>query len=222
VIGDKPADDLMPASALHSGTMMLPTHVLAGLALATSLVALAPPEVAPAALVGAVLGSVLPDLDLYAGHRRTLHFPTGYVLAAGAAGLAAVLVPTPPLAFAAFLLGAAALHCRMDRYGGGLELRPWEGRSERAVYDHVRGHWRRPKRWIAYDGAPGDLAVSALLALPLLFVHGTPWRVLVSGTLVVAVTYALLRRRLANLAPTVFEYAPEPVREYVPDRYGER
>jgi hypothetical protein len=221
-MSDKPADGLISASALLSGTMMLPTHVLAGLAVATSLVALAPPEIAPAALAGAVLGSVLPDLDLYAGHRRTLHFPTGYVLAAGAVALGAALVPTPALAFAAFLLGGAALHCRMDRYGGGLELRPWERNSERAVYDHVRGHWRRPKRWIAYDGAPGDLAVAALLALPLLFVHGTPWRVLVSVTLVVGLTYALLRRRLATLAPTVVEYAPAPVREYVPDRYGER
>jgi len=206
--------------------MMLPTHVLAGLAVGAALLGLLPGE-APAwlgqvALVGVAAGSILPDLDIYAGHRRTLHYPNLYVAGVGLVGVAAFVWPTPLLAALAFVLLGAALHCRMDRYGGGLELRPWEGTSDRAVYDHVRGRWRTPKRWIPYDGAPGDLALAGVLGLPLLFVLGTEGRTVVALALGVAVTYALLRRRLANLAPAVVAFAPDPVTGYVPDRYRER
>ena len=72
---------------------MLPTHALAGMALALP-VALVAPEYAPAALAAGFVGGVLPDLDLYTGHRKTLHFPTYYSVL-GAGGLvAAVSSPT--------------------------------------------------------------------------------------------------------------------------------
>lgn len=200
--------------------MMLPTHVLAGLLLALPLVVL-DPSLAPAALAGAVAGSVLPDLDLYAGHRRTLHYPTGYVLLAGVLGLLALIRPAPILVGIAVAALGAALHCRMDRYGGGLELRPWEGRSERAVYDHVRGEWRVPRRWIAYDGAPADLALASLLAAPsLVAFDGTP-RLLATAALAVGIVYATLRRYLADVAPRAVGVIPEPYDGYVPERYRE-
>lgn len=200
--------------------MMLPTHALVGLAIAAPLVALSP-DLAPVALAGALAGSVLPDLDLYAGHRRTLHYPVGYTVAAAAVGLAALVLATPLLVAAAFLLGGAALHCRMDRYGGGLELRPWENSSDRAVYDHYRGRWRRPKRWIRYDGAPEDVLLAVGLGGPLLVVLHGPFRWVVAGALLVGVAYGILRRRLANLAPIVFGSVPSSVENRVPERYRE-
>ncbi|MFD1567291.1 metal-dependent hydrolase [Halolamina litorea] len=198
--------------------MMLPTHAIAGLAVAAPLLVLAP-EQAPAALTGALIGGVLPDLDLYAGHRRSLHYPTGYALAAVPAVGGAWLLGTPIAVGLAFLLVAAALHCRMDRYGGGLELRPWMGTSERAVYDHVRGRWRRPKRWVRYDGAPEDVLLLGTLAVPLAAVLPKPFHWVAAAALLIGGTYSLLRRRLASLAPTVFENVPEPAAAYVPDRY---
>lgn len=198
--------------------MMLPTHALVGLAVAAPLVVLAP-DLATPALAGALVGSVLPDFDLYAGHRRTLHYPTGYAIAAVPAVVAAAVLTTPVLVGIAFLLLGATLHCRMDRYGGGLELRPWEGTSDRAVYDHVRGRWRRPKRWIRYDGAVEDVALAAVLGVSLLFVLGGTFRWIVVGTLLVGCTYGLLRRRLATLAPVVFSRVPDPAGSYVPERY---
>ncbi len=198
--------------------MMLPTHAIVGLALATPLAFVAP-EFATAALTGGLLGGILPDLDLYAGHRRTLHYPTVYPLLALAAVVLAVVVSTPTtVALAFFLIGAAA-HCRMDRFGGGLELRPWEGTSDRAVYDHVRGRWRRPKRVIRYDGAPEDFALASLLGIPLMVVLPSPFRWIVLALLAIGGVYALLRRRLATLAPIVFGYVPERIRQYVPERY---
>lgn len=197
---------------------MLPTHAVVGLALVAPLAVVAP-DLATAVLTGSLLGSVFPDLDLYAGHRRTLHYPTVYPVLAGVAAVAAFLLGTALAAgVAAFLLGAAA-HCRMDRYGGGLELRPWEGNSKKAVYDHVRGRWRRPKRWIQYDGSPGDLLLLTVLALPLFVVLDGAFRLVVVACLVVGLTYVLLRRRLAAIAPAVFGLVPDQLTQYVPERY---
>lgn len=216
----------MAATRVNPGIMMLPTHVLAGLALAAALVGLAPADapvwLAPVALAGVAVGSALPDVDLYAGHRRTLHYPSGYVAGVVPVGTLAIVQPTPLFVGLAFVLIGAALHCRMDRYGGGLELRPWEGTSERAVYDHFRGRWRAPKRWIPYDGAPEDLALAGALGIPLLVTLQGSMRTLVTVALCVAVAYALLRRRLADVAPVVVGYAPDPLTGYVPDRYRGR
>jgi len=198
--------------------MMLPTHALAGVAIATPL-ALSTPELAPAALGGGLVGGVLSDLDMYAGHRRSLHFPTLYLVLAVPATLAAAVLTAPATVAAVLLVVAAALHCRMDVYGGGLELRPWEGTSERAVYDHVRGEWRSPRRLVAYDGSPGDLALSVAVGLPLLVVLEGVFAAVVAVGLVVAVAYAVLRRPLANLAPAVFELVPDRFAAYVPERY---
>jgi hypothetical protein len=200
--------------------MMLPTHALVGMALSLP-VAVAVPELAPAAILGGFAGGVLPDLDLYAGHRRTLHFPTLYPLAAVPVSLLALVRPEPATVAAAFVVIGAAAHCLMDIYGGGLELRPWEGTSERAVYDHVARKWRRPRRVVRYDGSKGDLAISAGVAVPLLAFVEWPLLALIVIALAVGTVYALLRRRLASLAPIVFGAVPEPLEQYVPERYSE-
>lgn len=198
--------------------MMLPTHALVGLAIATPLLVLAPEHATPA-LVGGLIGGILPDMDLYAGHRRTLHYPSAYTLVAIPAIVGAFVVGTPLLVGLAFLLAAAALHCQMDRLGGGLELRPWEGRSEQAVYDHLRGRWHRPKRWVRYDGAPEDVLLTLTLAAPMLLVLHRPFLELAGAALLAGAGYGLLRRRLAALAPAVAARVPEPVVEHVPKRY---
>lgn len=198
--------------------MMLPTHALVGMALALP-VALAAPELAPAALFGGFFGGVLPDLDMYAGHRRTLHYPTLYPVAAVPTALLALVWSTPIAVGVAAVLVGAAVHSRMDIYGGGLELRPWEGTSDRAVYDHVRGRWRRPRRLVAYDGSKGDLAISAGVAVPMFFLLDAPFTFVAVTTVAVGLVYVLLRRRLAALAPLVFGRVPDGFTAYVPHRY---
>lgn len=198
--------------------MMLPTHGIVGLAIATPLTFIAP-EFTTATLTGALAGSVFPDLDLYAGHRRTLHYPTVYPLLALPASVLAAWVSTFSTVFIALFLVGAAVHCQMDRFGGGLELRPWEGTSDRAVYDHVRNRWRKPKRLVRYDGAPEDFALALFLGIPLVVVLSSPFRWIVFGLLIVGGSYAVLRRRLASIAPIVFSYVPDRFQQYVPERY---
>ena len=200
--------------------MMATTHALVGAAIAAA-VATGRPETAPVALAAAVAGSVFPDLDLYAGHRRTLHYPAYYWVAVAAALVVAAVAPGP-LAVAAvlFLLGAA-VHSVMDAFGGGLELRPWEGNSDRAVYDHLNGRWLPPKRWVPYDGSPEDLVVAGVLSAPAFLVFGADplVRTGLLCVLVVSAAWVVLRRRVATVSERLAANLPARLRAYVPERF---
>lgn len=203
--------------------MMLPTHAFAGMILALPY-ALAVPELGGAALLGGLLGGILPDLDMYAGHRKTLHYPVGYAALSVVLVPVALIVATAASVALAFLVLGAALHSLTDVLGGGLELRPWEGASERAVYDHYRGRWIAPRRWIRYDGAPEDLFASVALAVPLVAVLDGAFRGIVVAGLVIAVVYAVVRRHLPRVAEQIVQLVastavPSGVLARVPDRY---
>ncbi|MGQ3722294.1 hypothetical protein [Natrialba aegyptia] len=175
--------------------MMATTHAFAGLTVVSPLAYLMPEFSVPLAL-GALAGGLAPDFDLPLAHRRTFHFPiVGLVGVVLAVGLAFYAPTAATLTIAAFV-AAAWLHAASDVFGGGPEMDPWRNRTERAVYDHVRGRWFRPKRWIRYDGAPEDAVLAFVLALPALVVFDGWIRTVVFGGLGVSVAYALLRRRL--------------------------
>ncbi|WP_336336569.1 metal-dependent hydrolase [Haloarcula brevis] len=205
--------------------MMLPTHALGGMTLALS-VAFVAPEFTGVALVAGFLGGVFPDADLYAGHRKSLHYPVYYTAFALLALVVAGLSPSIATVAATCFLAGAAVHSVTDIFGGGLELRPWEATSDRAVYDHYRDQWIEPRRWVRYDGSPADLLVSLTLAVPLLVALGDPLRQVVLGTLTVAVVYTAVRRLLPTLAATIVDdvlapHLPDHLLAYVPTRYRE-
>lgn len=198
--------------------MMLPTHALGGLLLGIPFVFVAP-EFASVALIAGVVGSIFPDLDLYAGHRKTLHYPVCYS-GAGllAIGIAIGFPTTATVATAVFLLGGA-LHSVADIFGGGLELRPWENGSDRAVYDHYHGRWIAPRRWVRYDGSPEDLLGAIVVATPSLLVLDGPFDRMIGGILAIATVYALVRRIVPTLTTTVVSAIPVRLLPYVPARY---
>lgn len=203
--------------------MMLPTHALVGLAIALP-VSFAVPESAGLFLLSGLFGGVFPDFDLYVGHRKTLHFPVYYSVLGLLLLPVAVFVQTGWLIAVTIALVAAAVHSIMDIFGGGLELRPWEAKSERAVYNHFQDRWIAPRRWVRYDGAPEDLLLSLSVAGPLLFVVDGRFRWIVVGALIVSVSYVLLRRPLATIAETLVEEVlkrklPDSLLAYLPARY---
>lgn len=200
--------------------MMATTHALWGLAVGAATLVLAP-EHAPAALAAGLLGGAFPDLDLYAGHRKSLHFPVYYTLVAVVASGLALVTAHPFAVAAAVFLVAAAVHSVMDVFGGGLELRPWEGTSDRAVFDHWRGRWVVPRRWVPYDGAPEDLVVAVAVAVPLLFVLDGAWLSVVTGLLALSTGYALLRKPMVWAAEQLVGWLPLRVLRYVPERFLE-
>lgn len=196
---------------------MATTHAVAGLLLALPLAFVAP-EFAPVAAFAALAGSVFPDIDMPGAHRRTLHFPVYYSLGTVVAGSVALLVPTDWSVAATLFLAAAALHSLSDALGGGLELRPWEATSERAVYSHYHRRWWRPRRWVRYDGAPEDAVLGALLALPSLLVFDGVVRRIVVGAVAVGVAYTLVRRRLVELTQRLVDRLSPETLDRLPDR----
>ncbi|MFP4530518.1 MAG: metal-dependent hydrolase [Halodesulfurarchaeum sp.] len=200
--------------------MMATTHALVGIAIAAG-ASLVVPEITVLGVFAAAAGGIFPDLDLYAGHRETLHFPVYFaLLAVPAVTVAAILAAPLVWAFSLFLVAAAA-HSIMDAAGGGLELRPWKGTSDRAVYSHYHGRWLRPRRYVPYDGAPEDLALGGMVAIPgLLAFDGT----LATGIwflLGLSAVYTLVRKPMVAVAEWLFERVPGPVRTRLPERFLE-
>jgi len=200
--------------------MMATTHALAGMALASVSVLIAP-EHAPAAVSGAAVGELFPDLDLYGDHRRALHYPILYSLAALVVVPLAVLVSTAGLLALAAFVTAAALHSVMDAFGGGLELKPWQETSDRAVYSHYHGRWIPPRRWVRYDGAPEDVGVAAVLALPVLAQYDGTIQTVALALLGISVCYGLIRKPLVAVTVLLVDSLPTDFVDRLPARFTE-
>ncbi|MUV56364.1 metal-dependent hydrolase [Halogeometricum sp. CBA1124] len=179
--------------------MMVTTHAAAALLLLGAPAAVVAPQFTAAAVGGALLGGVAPDVDLFVGtHRKSLHYPVYASLAGVVAAVVAVAAPSSAtVALATFLL-AAGLHAASDWFGGSDELRPWERTSPRAVYLHPRKRWLSPRHVVRYDGAPEDFFLTAALALPAAYLVPSA-RLVVAVGLVVAAVYTLFRRRVPDV-----------------------
>ena len=199
---------------------MATTHALVGLAVAAG-AATVVPEITTPAILAAAVGGVFPDLDLYAGHRRTLHYPVYFGLIAVPAVLGAFMVGTTPVWAGALFLVGAALHSLMDAAGGGLELRPWRGNSDRAVYSHFHGRWFAPRRWIRYDGAPEDLALGALAAIPGVLTFDGHLATGLLALVAISAGYTLVRKPMVRAAEWLLERVPAGLQARLPDRFLE-
>jgi hypothetical protein len=192
--------------------MMATTHAAIGLLVAAPLTVVAPEFAAVGALAG-LAGGLAPDLDLVVGvHRRTLHLPEHYPLAAAGALALAAAAPGPTTVAVAVFLVAASLHVLADLLGGSSERRPWEARSDRGVYSRVTGRWVAPRRWVRYDGAPEDLLLTVGCGVPAALLFGPPIDRLAAVGLAVAVPYAVVRKRLPQLSNRVELPVPPVVR----------
>lgn len=179
--------------------MMATTHIFAGMAIALAAASFYPGHLSLFLLSGAI-GGLLPDLDLAATHRRTLHFPIYYSI------LAIVLIPISVVWGSLWMLtitlvvAAAAAHSLSDALGGSAEPKPWEQNCDRAVYNHLHERWEPARRVIRYDGAPEDLAVAAVLAVPVYAVAPELLRAVVIGLLGISIAYTLFRKPIGNFA----------------------
>ncbi len=198
--------------------MMATTHALVGMVLlsATGLFA---PEYLPVAVAGGAVGGIVPDLDLLGNHRRTLHFPVLYSAAALTVAVVAVALPTSVTVGLAAVLLSAALHSAMDALGGGLEVKPWKGTSDRAVYSHYHSEWVRPRRWIRYDGAPEDVALAAGLAGVLIVLFSGWIQTVAVAFLVLSVLYGLSRKPLVMAGEYLVARLPQHILDRIPFQF---
>lgn len=153
---------------------MTPNHGTAGLLLSLTVTKWYP-ELAGIVALSALLGGVLPDIDIKLEHRKTLHYPAYYgivtVIFLGLAAISNSIVVVVGLYF----FGAAALHCYAD-YFVGIEKPSDETNADGVLYLHPREKWIGPKEIIRYAGSPGDLLVGILLAVPpLLYYSDLPF-----------------------------------------------
>ena len=199
--------------------MMALTHGFMSLALATIVLPVVSDQVAPPlVLAAAVVGGLLPDLDVLASHRRTLHYPVVFpVLTLGS--LAAFLsTGSPGLLLLGVLLGAAGLHSLSDVLGGSAERAPWNPVTEFGVYNHVLGRWHRPRRFVRYSGAPEDFLLGGGFAIVAIVSPGTTPVVdfALVGVVAIAGGYTLARKRLEAITTSVDEVIPPWLRAVVP------
>lgn len=181
--------------------MMATTHGFVGLALAAGVAAVAPELALPAA-VGGIVGGIAPDFDVVADHRKTLHFPVYYSIAAVLTGAVALSAPGAATVAVAVGFAAAALHATSDVFGNGPEVRSWAIESSRAVYVHALGRWAKPRRWVRYDGSPEDFLLGVAFAMPGLTFFEPPISTLVIVGLVVSFIYTAFRKPIGRrLAP---------------------
>jgi hypothetical protein len=150
---------------------MLPTHIILGLALLSPVFVFL--DAPSSSLYGVIIGSVLPDLDLiYGTHRQTFHFPVYSIPFVIFSGVLMLVVPSVELWFVFGVISGFSFHSISDVFGSGLEVRPWERNSKKAVYNHYHSRWEKPTHILSYDGSPTDLIVSLVGSVVL-------WRVLV-------------------------------------------
>ncbi len=188
----------MPYQRIVLARMMSPTHIGIGIALATPVWFLAPELAVPAAL-GGIVGGIGPDLDMFVGeHRRTLHFPVYYWIAALPA-IAIAWVSLHPIAvFAALALVSAAVHSIMDWFGAGPEARPWLRTTPHAVYLHPRKRWLEAKYWVRYDGSPGDLVLSLVCLLPAIVLYDGTVEAIAAIAIAFGLVYSVGRKRIPD------------------------
>lgn len=184
---------------------MAPTHVIVGPILALPILVFSP-EYAVTGALAAVAGGIFPDFDLFFGHhRRTLHFPGGYwALAIPTLGWAVLDPGAASIALALFLT-AAGVHSLQDWFGAAPEVRPWESTSDKAVYCHLTGQWLPPKRWVRYDGAPEDLALTVGLGVPGIVLFSSPVPIVLGISVAVGIVYASVRKRLPRYVSGLIE-----------------
>lgn len=197
--------------------MMLTTHAVLGAFLAVP-VALVAPSFAPVGVAAGFVGGAFPDIDILALHRRTLHFPRYYGYATAVAAVVAFAYTTPLTVGVTFFLAAAWLHSVADIVGGGAETRPWERQTERAVYDHAARRWVAPRRWIRYDGAPEDLGLVLLVAVPVTYSAPRPLLPFLLAAVGVSVVYAVFRRRVVPVAERVASVSLVEAADDEPDK----
>lgn len=185
--------------------MMVITHIFVSLLLSTPFLFLFP-EHTSIILISASAGGFIPDLDLLVGeHRRTLHFPFLSWIIFIPLLVGSVVTSSPLLTFmAVFSLGFAS-HSLGDIFGGGLEKRPWEQTSDRAVYSHLTGKWIAPKYYVSYDGSYGDLIISVITAIPILYIVQSKIFVyfIVFG-LIIGSIYVISRKSLPQIEDYIY------------------
>ncbi|MFC6992444.1 metal-dependent hydrolase [Haladaptatus sp. GCM10025707] len=180
--------------------MMTTTHIALGLSLAYGLAALLP-DYTTLVLGVAVVASIFPDFDVVFEHRKTLHYPVYFGVAALPLAVLVILAPSQLVVGLFTFLAFAWVHSISDIFGGGAEAHPWEGPSTRAVFLHPADRWIPPTRGVRYDGSPEDLALCILFSIPAFVVATGALFYLLIVNIALSVVYTAIRKQVPDFFP---------------------
>mgnify|MGYP006265906321 CR=1 FL=1 len=200
--------------------MMLPTHIIVGMFLSLSVLYIEPNYINSVILVS-IFGSLIPDLDMYYGHRKTLHYPVFCSIATLLSFCILIFITNIYSISLFFFFMTLSIHPLLDILSSGLEIRPWENTSKKAVYNHYSKQWIAPLHIIPYDGSKEDLSVLLILSIPLMVYLGQPFYSLIIVLNIIGILYTLSRKILPEFIKPVIKIVPDNYRKYIPDRYQE-
>ncbi|MFT4892802.1 MAG: hypothetical protein ACI8Z7_000590 [Candidatus Nanohaloarchaea archaeon] len=171
--------------------MMIFTHTVFSVGLGALLASLEPMYAGQ--IIGfTLLAGIFPDLDMFFEHRKTFHRPFQF------SALFLLLIPFYLFtgAFYLFILLAVLVsmvsHCALDLLSNGKTARPRENPDSRAVYDHIRGEWLKPRRMVL-DGSKGDVLMLLLTGFTAFYLlYSTVFRIIVLGSVLAGVLYSVL------------------------------
>lgn len=162
--------------------MMLSTHILSGGVVGLALSYAAPEIAVPLVVIGMIAG-LLPDLDMFAEHRKTFHRPVEFTMMFLGAITVFAAGSDPGVLLVSVFFGSMAVHSVSEILGQGKTKNPDLKKDDRAVYNHVAEEWFEPARKVGVGSAP-DLLLTLVLTAPLI-ATGNPWIVLLSFIAVV-------------------------------------
>jgi hypothetical protein len=175
--------------------MMLTTHILAGASLGLLFLSSDPEVVFPVMIVG-LFGSIFPDLDMFAEHRKTLHRPFQMLIVSALFALVFTVYSVQAILLAAVFTFSMSLHCFMDILSNGKTMHPRTDPDDRAVYNRVTDSWIEPRR-LVLDGSVPDMILTIVFGIILVVL--LPSYSMVFYTFMGAgVLYTLLTFRLRN------------------------
>lgn len=170
--------------------MMAPTHIMASVLF---FLMLSPGFVSPNTLPFFILGALLPDLDIKADHRKSLHFPFIYLFLG-------LITYTASFHYLSALFLSAGLHCLMEVVGN--DAGEYVKRKKGAVYDHLRGKWISGLNLIERDGGSRDLLLLFALSGITLVVSSSQEIFLITFvSLISGFLYFRIRDRVGDIFP---------------------
>jgi len=179
--------------------MMASTHILTG-ALAGWLASSGLNAGGVPVVWAGAMGGLVPELDFLIGHhRKSLHYPYSYFIAALPLAVLYVLAPSSLILMLAAGFLSAGIHSSMDILAGA-ELRSWDEErwQNTAVYDHIRGRWIEPRR-IVYGGSKADLLLSVIIYLiAMYFVSDIVLQTIFTALIAFSFAYTVLVRRITE------------------------
>jgi hypothetical protein len=168
--------------------MMAPTHV----AVSLLIYLVVEPALGTAAFLPALIGGLIPDVDMFQDHRKDAHYPVLYSF------IATALFSVDFRLASVFFL-SAALHCIMEIAGNDADH--FTDKDKGAVYDHIRQEWIPGRKIIRIDGGNRDLTLLAVLSIPLLVYGESIVRALTVISLITGIAYNRIRDRVDKVFP---------------------